>query len=169
MSTISATGGDGLVLCVHSGLASQDRSRDPAVSSECRSRHGASVYTPENYAKEFYITLWKTASISCPLLEIGSTADAWQMPSLSLRLIWLAHTSSCTPPLCRSGSCFHCSLRTRTGRRRWLACRSTNGCCSPDMYPGPEPRRSEGPRVQSLWEELVLVQAQMVQIHLRLM
>lgn len=64
-----------------------------------------------------------------------------------------SHTSSCTPPLCRSGSCCRYSLRTRTGRRHWPACRSTSGYYSPDMCPGPEPGHSGGPRERSLQEK----------------
>lgn len=91
------------------------------------------------------------------------------MPSLSLLWIWQPHMSSCTRPPCRSGSCCRCSLRTRTGRRRWPACRSTSGCCNPDTCPGPGPSHSEGPRGRSLWEELALVLEHTVQIHLRMM
>lgn len=70
------------------------------------------------------------------------------------RWIWRSHTSSCTPPLCQSGSRCRYTLRTRTGRRRWPACHSTSGCCSPDMCPGPESSHNEGPMVQSLWVKM---------------
>lgn len=65
-------------------------------------------------------------------------------------LICASHTSSCTLPPCQSGSCCRYSLRTRTGRTRWPACRSTSGYYSPDTCPGPKPSHSAGRVAQSL-------------------
>lgn len=65
-------------------------------------------------------------------------------------LICASHTSSCTLPPCQSGSCCRYSLRTRTGRKRWPACRSTSGYYSPDTCPGPKPSHSAGRVAQSL-------------------
>lgn len=76
-----------------------------------------------------------------------------RVSGMYLSICW-SRTSSCTHPLCQSGSGCHCSRRTRTGRRHWLACHSTSGYYSPDMCPGPKPSHIEGLVVRSLLENM---------------